>query len=453
MKRLYRFTEIGFDEEMSYSDKQRTVVLNYLNLVMFCFSLVRCIYVAAEPVVNYAAFVKLMNALPIAVSLLFVILLFLKKQRLVLVAGILILPPMVVAVSYYTHDTAVQLILLILPVLIFFFLNNFQYILLSFLYVAFWFASLFVIQNNIFHEALHNSVDKPLTIINCTGALSILFFTLYAVKYQVWSFEKYILKKNQELRTLNNVKDKIFTIVSHDLQAPLIGVDRLFNYFLQNGGNIDELKKMLPEIASEIKNTLNIFTNLLNWSKTQLKQVKVTPANINLQQQTCEMMAEVKTAADVKQIKLLNEVEYNSTAYADAEMFRIVLRNLVMNAIKYSYPNSIVTVYSRQEGDKIIIGVTDEGKGISASVQQSLLSVFDHTTAGTNDEKGYGLGLMICKELAELNNGSLHFNSEEGKGSDFRVELPCATTSLTLRKMQTRSLNKHDFSIPVTHFL
>lgn len=424
MTPINKVFSIGLHKEMSHSEKQRTVVFNYLYLVMFVFTAIRFVYISVAPVVHYNKIIQWVNAVPVVVSVLFMLLQYYRKQNAAILLAFLFLPPMVVTASFFTGDKALQLIMLILPVLIFFFLNRFIYILLSYLYVAAWYFLFFLINESAFDLAINPSVDQPLTIIDFIGALFMLFFTLYAVKYQVWSYEKYVLKKNQELRTLNNVKDRIFAIVSHDLQAPLIGMDRLFQQLLTKKSDPQEVMRLLPEMTGEISNTLGLLTNLLSWSKTQLMEIKAVPQQINLHQLIEESIQQLNGMTYSKSVVIENKAQHQLHVYADAVMLSIILRNLCMNAIKFSKPGSEIIVYAFRKNNKVIVGVKDNGTGMSSEIQASLLQTFHHSTRGTANEQGFGLGLMICKNLIELNNGQLRFVSQEGVGSDFWIELP-----------------------------
>jgi two-component system sensor histidine kinase/response regulator len=423
MTPLYKIFSIGLHEKMSHSEKQRTVAFSYLYLFVFVFTAIRFVYISAAPVVHYNNMIQWVNAVPVAVSVLFMLLQYYRKQNTAILLAFLLLPPMVVTASYFTGDHALQLMMLIVPVLIFFFLNRFIYILLSYLYVAAWYSLFFLFSESIFDLAINRSADRTLTILDFIGALFMLFFTLYAVKYQVWSYEKYVLKKNRELRTLNNAKDRIFAIVAHDLQAPLIGMDRLFQQIISKKSDTEEVMRLLPEMTGEISNTLGLLTNLLNWSKTQLTEIKAVPQQVNLHQLVEESIQQLNGMTYSKNIVIENKAQHQLNVLADAVMLNIILRNLCMNAIKFSKPGSEIIVYAFRKNHKAILGVKDNGTGMSNEIQTSLLQTFHHSTRGTANEQGFGLGLMICKNLTELNNGQLRFVSKEGVGSDFWIEL------------------------------
>lgn len=430
MTPVNKLFSIGLTQEMSNSEKQRTIAFNYLYLVMFVFTGIRFVYISVAPVVHYNKLIQWINAVPVLMSVLFMLLQYYRKQNTAILVAFLLLPPMVVTASYFTGDKALQLMMLILPVLIFFFLNRFIYILLSYLYVAAWYSLFFLISESIFDLAINRSADRMLTILDFIGALFMLFLTLYAVKYQVWSYEKYVLKKNQELRTLNNVKDRIFAIVSHDLQAPLIGMDRLFQQLVVKKSDSEEVMRLLPEMTGEISNTLGLLTNLLSWSKTQLTEIKAVPQVVNLHQLEEEAIQQLNGMTFSKNIVIENKAQLELNVQADVVMLNIILRNLCMNAIKYSKPGSEIIVYAFRKNHKVIVGVKDNGTGMTNEIQASLLQTFHHSTRGTSNEQGFGLGLMICKNLTELNNGQLRFVSKEGVGSDFWIELPAAAETV-----------------------
>jgi signal transduction histidine kinase len=419
---IQKVATIGVHDELSYGRKLKTVVLNHLNFFALLICTIRFGYIFSGVDMEYNATVKLLNFLPLVFFLVQMLLIARGYYKVVLYSALIVIPPLIVGLNYFTLDAGQEVFLIIPAVLSFYFLNEYRSIVLMFLYDMLWVLLYYINKNSA--NVAEFPADTGLEIINFTGSLVILFLLLYSVKYQVRSYERYILKINDRLSSVNKVKDKIFTIISHDLRTPLVSVSHLMSYLLRDDADLPAVKSMLPEISSEINNTSNLMNNLLQWSKSQLQEIKATPNNIVLRELAGEVADQLKPMYSAKQIKVCNQVEPDALAWADSGMIAIVLRNLLSNALKFSDEDSYVKVYSKIQEGKVRIGIRDYGTGIKEELKPFIFHSFDHTSRGTANEQGFGLGLLICKELVEANKGTIHFSSTQGDGSDFWMELP-----------------------------
>jgi signal transduction histidine kinase len=177
--------------------------------------------------------------------------------------------------------------------------------------------------------------------------------------------------------------------------------------------------------------TLRLLDNLLNWSAAQMAGEATRPEPVYLDEVVEETLSLLLSDAERKKIYLLNQVQEPLVAHADLNMIRLILRNLVSNAIKFTPDSGTVTVAAQRLGTMWEITVTDSGLGIATADRQKIFGQGGpHSTLGTAHEKGTGLGLLLCKDFVERNGGELTFESEVGRGTAFRFTLPASTQML-----------------------
>lgn len=237
--------------------------------------------------------------------------------------------------------------------------------------------------------------------------------------------EKYF---NQKLKDANFTKDKFFSIIAHDLRSPftsILGFSRLLNEEY-NDFSDDDRKMMIKQILSSTESTFQLLDNLLTWARSQLGRTTFNPESLEIESLIVETLNQSIPQARIKGITLKALVSEKTKVTADVNMIRTVLRNLISNAIKFSYEGSIVTVSAVREKERITVTVTDSGTGIEPKTLKALFSLDEKVTSvkGTANEKGTGLGLILCKEFIEKNGGSIAVTSKVGEGSKFSFCLP-----------------------------
>jgi len=240
--------------------------------------------------------------------------------------------------------------------------------------------------------------------------------------------QKTILQEaNQELSVLNETKDKFFSIIAHDLKNPLatmINITELVGdpkYDLSD----QEKSEFLSEINNAAKNLLDLLQNLLTWANSQRGKIDFVPMQIDLSEIAMETVYLTKPTAELKNIDLKSNLDFDITAYCDLQMTRTIIRNLVSNALKFTPEGGKININQRYKGELLEIEVEDSGIGMSDDVKNKLFRIdVNVTTRGTNQEQGTGLGLILCKEFVEKQGGKIWVESEQGKGSKFIFTLP-----------------------------
>lgn len=235
-----------------------------------------------------------------------------------------------------------------------------------------------------------------------------------------------VLMRNQseELISLNQLKDKMFSIIAHDLRGPIINLKEIMSVFDQKLISEEELKAHLPIINNEIKTTASLLENLLYWSRTQLKGERINPDYLNLRLISIVQLNLLDNQIKEKKLVIHNTIPENAIVYADKNMIELVIRNLLSNAIKYCHAQDKITLNAQLQKEHYIIEIEDTGIGIDETNIPKLFGMNNYSTIGTNSERGTGIGLLLCKEFVEKNKGEIWVKSELGKGSVFGFSLP-----------------------------
>jgi len=238
------------------------------------------------------------------------------------------------------------------------------------------------------------------------------------------------LKLSQEkLKLAVETRDKIFSIIAHDLTGPfgsILGFSKLMATEFHDYQTEDH-KRFSRLIYDSSKTTFDLLTNLLHWSRVQLNSVELYIEEVNLKLLVDENINLLKLMNSNQHITIHNNISDNFTAIIDNYTISIVIKNLIMNAIKFSEPNSEITITSNMTENMVDIIVSDKGVGIKNERLDNLFNISINKSefgGGIKDQKGAGLGLLLCKELVKLNNGTISVKSEFGIGSDFTISFP-----------------------------
>ena len=248
--------------------------------------------------------------------------------------------------------------------------------------------------------------------------------------------EAKLKKYNSELKELNQSKDKFFGIVAHDLRSPFQGMLGFTDLILDELETLskEEIREYLQKVRDSSYSTFSLLENLLNWSRLHTGRMQFNPTNFNITEIISGIFNLLDSNAQRKNIRLINNLSHDYYVFADRQMLHSILLNLTTNAIKFTFESGTVTfdakILNRSNQKNEIefipfqkcleISVSDTGTGMSAETISKIFSIEDHfSLAGTANEQGAGLGLILVKEMAEKHGGTLIVKSQEGKGSVF----------------------------------
>lgn len=243
-----------------------------------------------------------------------------------------------------------------------------------------------------------------------------------------------IVKQQEELQDMSETKDKIYSIIAHDLKGALFGITgigKILQYDLEDQKVNEEIKENIDLIYQSAHSANQILENLLVWTRLETDILDLNPTKFPLSDCIEECIELYKIQASKKQI-LIDFKPGNSTLYADQQMISTIFRNLISNAIKFSESGGRISIEVNSNDNVIKVSVKDEGLGMTEKVQQNIFNPGERPKReGTGNEKGTGLGLLLCKEFVEMHNGAINVKSQLGKGSEFNVELPEKYTTQT----------------------
>lgn len=232
-------------------------------------------------------------------------------------------------------------------------------------------------------------------------------------------------QRSRELEEINMLKDKFFSIISHDLRSPINSLAGVLNLMEKGGVTPQELPELTKELRMQFNHTKNLITNLLSWAMLQMDKVFVKKEAVTLHKVVEENFVLASSMTN-KKVNLRNDVDKKISVSTDLNMVHLIIRNLIMNAIKFTDSGGQVRISAEERENETVILVEDTGVGISPEIQKLLMSKesTNYTTRGTMNEKGTGLGLTLCREFIELLGGKLWLTSTEGKGTTFYFSIP-----------------------------
>jgi signal transduction histidine kinase len=277
--------------------------------------------------------------------------------------------------------------------------------------------------------------------VNAALAILLIFVTVTFLVHRSEKIQKNLnaelkaktkdLEENElELTALNETKDKLFSIIAHDLRGPIGAFQGLLDLFRNGEMGKEEFIDFIPKLGHDIDHISFTLNNLLTWGQSQMKGSVTRPAVIpveNIVDDNFNLLSEI---AEGKSIKLVSNVPSNTLAWVDGDQLDIVIRNLISNALKFTKANGLVSVAAQEKTDHWEIAVRDTGIGMPKETVDTIFSKNTNiTTYGTNNEKGTGLGLSLCKEMVEKNNGTIWVDSVPQQGSCFYFTVPKAKSS------------------------
>jgi signal transduction histidine kinase len=277
-------------------------------------------------------------------------------------------------------------------------------------------------------KKLRNTLIAVVTLV---VAVAGLVYFLYILKKRsnklLEEANEKVRQQNLELQDLNATKDKFFSIISHDLKGPLNSLTSFSGLLINHTESLskEDIQMLAKDLDKSVKNLFALLENLLEWSRSQTGNIEFKPEPFDLASLLEENAQLLKAQAQHKKINLVNESKDKLMVKAHRNSINTVVRNLISNAIKFTPEGGMILVGLKTRPNEVVVSVADDGVGISPQVLEKLFRIdTKHSTKGTADEKGTGLGLILCKDFVEKNGGQMGVESEVGKGSVFYFTLP-----------------------------
>jgi signal transduction histidine kinase len=441
---------LGYSETLDQYELVKLGIFNQLNffqLLAGIFILCTCIFHHQFP--GWACIIAGMPAL------INILVLFLNKRHMhetALIAYFIFQPLATSFIFINSINLGLDLYFILYGILAVFFLKEIGLMIFSICFSMVNFFILSVVLKQFIYEL--ESINNFLYLVNEGVTIVFIFYGLYLIKKENTVYQFSILVKNnslqhkneqiqlqankikenasllekqtQELTELNALKNKLFSIISHDLKAPMYAMRNFFGEVQQKNMPVRELKKMIPGVVSDLTYTTSLMDNLLQWAKAQMQSHAVYPQRVDVGKSIEETLNLLRRQSENKQIVIESDSKEGICGFMDKDMLNLVLRNLISNAIKFTPEKGNIKIGVHENCTIVEVYVQDSGTGISPEALKKINGNDFYSTKGTANESGTGLGLKLCKEFMARNGGQLYIESKPGKGSTFSVSLPKA---------------------------
>ena len=444
----YEINSIGATEEMDELEIRKLRIFNQLNFLGIISGVTMPISGIFDDT-RLPAMTWFVACAPAMISVLVLWLNHLRKYEQAIIVYFIFYPVVTSLVYLGGLNLGIELFFILYGILSVFFIQNISHMLFSIgLSMVSYFMLAVVLKN---YQYQLESANLAFFLFNQVIAIAFIFYGLFLIKQENSGYQWSILRKNRELHKynleiekqkaviaekaeqlqqqtvqlteLNSLKNKLFSVISHDLKTPMYALRNLFQNVKDYNLPAEEIKNLLPDVVNELNYTTGLMENLLQWAKSQMQSNSVRPQQLDIYQIVTEVMQLLTIQAEPKGIKLECHPDQHLFVYADRDMINLVLRNLISNSIKFTPDNGKITVRARERRAFIEVSVTDTGVGMNKETLDKLFNEY-YTSKGTSNESGTGLGLMLCKEFLAKNGGQLKVESEEGLGSTFTFTLP-----------------------------
>ena len=410
---------LGVTSKLEDYEQRKLKVFNLLNFFQFIFGIaipVSAVY--SHHRISTLGWVA--ACMPALVSLL---VLFLNSKRSYEVSTLcyFILYPVITSIVYLSGmNLGIELFFILYGILAVFFIQDIGHMIFTVTLSMISYFILTVVWRNFQFQL---EVNGMLYLFNHLIAIVFIFFGLFLVKKENSNYQLQLARQAAELRDLNNLKNKLFSVIAHDLKSPMYALRNVFHNIERYDVPAEDIKAMVPEVMKDLNYTTTLMENLLQWAKSQMQTLEVSLTTVNMKSVANEVYKQLKGQADEKNIRLINNIKKDLFIVGQEDMLQLVLRNLVSNAIKFTPSEGCIHMAADIHDTNAEISVKDSGIGLSADDLAKIEHNEYFTTRGTCSEKGTGLGLMLCKEFLAKNNGALHITSEQGVGSRFSFSL------------------------------
>lgn len=445
-KRIKRF---GHTPGMDPYEKQKLSIFNQINLFGFLTGI--GIPLAAYFGEGYLPPLAWVVAISPSLISFFVLLCNYRRKYELAMMIYFVLYPLDTAMVYGgSIDAGIELFFVLYAILSVFYMKRISYMILSFLLSFGCYFIVFVFYRD--YQYKLEQINFVYYLLNQAIAAAFIFMSMYLIKKENTLYQQKILAQNnalseqytanekhklelaekaqvlqkttEQLSELNMLKNKLFSVISHDLKTPIYSLRNLFQNVSRYNVPAEEIKVLIPDIVKDLDYAAGLMENLLQWAKSQMQGGTVNPQLVDVSLLIKETSQLLRLQAENKRVHVNFKQENPVYIFADKDMINLVLRNLLSNAIKFTPAEGEVSLVARETEELVEVCVQDTGTGISPENMRKLFGDDFFTTKGTANETGTGLGLVLCREFLHKNGGEISVESEQGKGSRFKFTLP-----------------------------
>ncbi len=449
---------------MDDHERRKLRIFNVLNVLGFLIGIFLPIVGMSVADIKLSPFAWIVTFSPAMVSIMVLILNYFKKHEIAILSYFILYPILTALVYQVSFDVGIELFFILYGVLSVFFLNRFVFIAVAFSLTIFCYFYVFVFTRH--YEIMLVEKNFHFYVLNHLLPACFIFYALFLIKRENTQYQLHILRNNSdlqrfnleiqkknevidekarllqqqkdiidekarllqkqtsELSELNSMKNKLFSVISHDLKTPLYALRNLFKSVQQYDIPAEEVKQYVPEVVKNLNYTTALMENLLIWVKSQMEINVMMPQILEVSELVVEAKNLLELQAQSKKILVRFDHEHPVYIFADKEMISLVIRNLLSNAIKFTPVEGMISVGISELDGLVEIQVKDSGVGMEPHVVKQLFGNTYYSSKGTADETGTGLGLMLCKDFLTKNGGTIRVESTLGKGSTFFFTLP-----------------------------
>jgi len=454
-RKLTRYIEIirslGVHASLDGHEKRKLAIFNQLSFFQFLAGIILPFFALIN---NHGVTLNtwLFACLPSLAMAAVLIFNSLNKYESALFSYFIFYPLFICIVFLSRIDLGIELSFILCGILSVFFLKELGHMIFAISFSMVSYFVLFLIRRN--YTFPPEPIDHLSYLLNEILMIILIFYALYLIVKENIGYEQSLLATNKSLQDKNleiekqqevistkaqllekqatklrendRVKNKLFSIISHDLKAPIYGLRNLFQQFAQQGISKKDFDDIMPEILNDLNYSTVLVENLLEWAKSQMQSSTVKPQELDLNHLVQDTVRLLQPQSRNKNIKIIVKTDMPVIAFADKDMIRLVLRNLLSNAIKFTPEKGEIVIGTSELLSCAEVYIKDSGRGISREEMKKINKNDFYSTHGTKNESGTGLGLMLCKEFLSKNESRLMIESEPGAGSTFSFTLPAA---------------------------
>lgn len=409
------FLHIGINPDLSFHDRKKTEVINILMFI----SIPLLVYFIVTNSIADRFYLVLLNTFNFLCAVATLILNGYRKYvagRIIISVGFLV--SFTLQAIFYRSGAEYFIIANLIATLILYNEKKVIYIMAIINCVA-----ILMIQYFKATGFIYDTVPAAKVLFNTAIGLGTAALTLLYFLFEESHYAKEIEDSNEELTILNKTKEKLFSIIAHDLRSPVALLKGSLGLVTHDSISKDDFIKMTDQISKQIDYMQSNLEELLQWSQSQMSGIIANPTTVSLRDVTEEVIKLIRGQSDAKQIELVDLID-DKTIWIDPAHLKIILRNIISNAIKFSYAGGKIEISDITQNGFVEIHIKDDGIGMTQEEIDQIFSENIHSTKGTAQERGTGLGLKLCKDFLKKSGSELHVKSEKGKGSTFIISIP-----------------------------